>query len=100
MKPFFLTLFILETVSFVANSQSALTNHSLPYETSQLPLGGNTWAYGSTKGQGLLTNKGIDNWNYRAVYFITYLRINTPGTMQVKLKAKTEMPCKLSLTIA
>lgn len=56
--------------------------------------------YGSTDKRHLLTGNGIENWNDKDAWFITYVRINTPGTMQVKLKGKTNQPCKLEMSIA
>ncbi|WP_315814590.1 DUF5077 domain-containing protein [Paraflavitalea speifideaquila] len=65
-----------------------------------MPLGGNTWVQGSTEKKRILTGNGIENWSDKGVSFITYVRINTAGTLQVKLKAKAAQACQLSMTIA
>lgn len=65
----------------------------------QVPLGGNTWVHGSS-GAYLLTKGGITNWRSEAASFTTYIRINTPGSMRVKLRAKADRHCRLALTIA
>ncbi len=78
----------------------ANTRHSTPAETITLPLGGNTWVQGPAEKKRLLTANGIENWNNKDVSFTTYVRINTPGTMQVKLKGRASLPTQLTMTIA
>ena len=87
-------------LSTVAVAFTTAHNHPLPAETIQLPLGGNTWVHGSTDNERLLNNNGVVNWNNKEVYFTTWVRINTPGTMQLKLKGKAAQSCKLAITIA
>jgi hypothetical protein len=70
-----------------------------PSETIQLPLGGNTWVQGSSEKKRVLTGNGIENWSSKEVSFTTYVRINTPGSLQVKLKAKAAQACQLAMTI-
>jgi hypothetical protein len=65
----------------------------------QLPLGGNTWVHGQTGKQRLLTSNGIENWSDKTTTFTTWVRINTPGTMQIKLKGKAAQPCTLAFSI-
>jgi len=67
-------------------------------ETIQVPLGGNTWAFGSADRR-QVTGKGIERWSNKEVYFITYVRINTPGSMAVKLKASNDAASQLTMTI-
>lgn len=69
-------------------------------ESVQLPLGGNTWVHGHSGKQRLLTTNGVENWNDKKITFTTWVRIDTPGTIQIKLKGKTTLPCTLALSIA
>jgi hypothetical protein len=85
----------------MVNSKPVIkSNNPILAETIQLPLGGNTWVHGNADKERFLTGNGVENWNNKDAYFVTYVRINTPGTMQVKLKGKASQPCKLALTIA
>ncbi|MDF2193427.1 DUF3472 domain-containing protein [Paraflavitalea sp. CAU 1676] len=67
--------------------------------TIQVPLGGNTWAFGGAERRQVSGN-GIERWKNKEVYFITYVRINTPGSMVVKLKASNAQASQLTMTIA
>jgi hypothetical protein len=92
--------FLPVLISAAAVAFATADHQPLPADTIQLPLGGNTWTHGSADNERLLNNNGVVNWNNKDVYFTTWVRINTPGTMQIKLKGKSVQPCKLALTIA
>lgn len=92
---FILTAIPAFHLTAVAQNKQASTAAPL-----RVPLGGNTWVHGSSGTVRLLTRQGIANWESEAVSFTTYIRINTPGSMQVKLKAKADGHCRLALTIA
>lgn len=103
MKPIFLFPILMGIFLLVLPAPTTLAVQDPPAagESIQLPLGGNTWVHGHTgKGQRLLTANGIERWNDKTVSFTTYIRINTPGTMQVKLRGNATHPCKLAMTIA
>lgn len=103
MKHIFLFPVLLATLMVVLPAfHKAPVVHStnpVPAETITLPLGGNTWVQGNTDKKHLLTARGIGNWNNNEVSFTTYVRINTAGTLQVKLKGKTTQACQLNMTI-
>ena len=73
--------------------------YNITGESIQVPLGGNTWAFGAAERR-QITGNGIERWSNKDVYFITYVRINTPGSMVVKLKASNSAGSKLTMTIA
>jgi hypothetical protein len=64
-----------------------------------LPLAGNTWAKGNVGDRQLITNAGIENWTQKETQFDTYLRVNKPGAIKIKLKAKTNGQSRLQLAI-
>ncbi len=65
-----------------------------------LPLAGNTWAQGSSTDGKLITNAGIENWTNKEFQFNTYLRVNRPGSVKIKVKAKTNGQSRLQLSIS
>src|SRR5687768_12649105 len=67
--------------------------------TIQVPVGGNTWADNVTGRSRLITNAGIENWTNAATGFTTYIRINTPGSLKIRLKAKTDGLSQVRLKI-
>ena len=95
MKNIFLSLLLMTALQAVAQNV-----HTSGSATIQLPLAGNTWVHGNTGDRSLLTGNGIENWNKKEVSFTTYVRINTPGTMHVRLKGKATKPCNVAMTIA
>ncbi|WP_276483278.1 DUF3472 domain-containing protein [Paraflavitalea pollutisoli] len=66
----------------------------------EVPLGGNTWAYSNNEKKPRVTANGIEQWTDAGAYYVTYVRVNRPGSMLVKLKATGQQACKLSMTIA
>jgi hypothetical protein len=67
--------------------------------TIHVPLGGNTFAQNNTDRKQVITNAGIQNWTNKDITFDTYLRINQPGFITIKLKAKTDGQSQLQLSI-
>ncbi len=65
-----------------------------------LPLAGNTWARGSSTDRKLITNAGIENWTNKEIQFNTYLRVNRPGSVKIKVQAKTNGQSRLQLSIS
>lgn len=60
-----------------------------------VPLGGNTWTKKSNR---VVGNKGIQNWKTENS-FDTYVRIQTPGTLELKLNARAASENKLTISI-
>ena len=76
--------------------------YSSPFNSDSIlhvPLGGNTWSYNTPAGKKLITTEGIKNWADASTYFKTYIRFSKTGTLFLKLKAKAEGNCKLSISI-
>lgn len=67
--------------------------------TILLPLGGNTWAQNIPARTKIITNNGIENWTNAQVSFNTYFRVDKPGSIKIKLKAKTDGQSDLQLEI-
>ncbi|MBS1748525.1 MAG: DUF3472 domain-containing protein [Bacteroidetes bacterium] len=65
----------------------------------RVPIGGNTWVYNAPAGKKLITKQGIKNWDDTSTYFKTYIRFSKTGTLFLKIKAKSEAICKLSISI-
>lgn len=80
--------FFLHIAAF-AESDSALL----------LPIAGNTWARGNTGGVDLITDAGIENWKNTATQFDTYVRIDHPGSIKLRIKARTAGECQLRIAI-
>jgi hypothetical protein len=98
MKIFaFFSGILLLSSSFVSYRHAFNTNYK--DSTIQLPLAGNTWAQNVTGRSRIITNAGIENWTKKEIQFNTYLRINEPGTVRIKLNAKTDGQSKLQLAI-
>lgn len=66
--------------------------------TIRLPLGGNSWA-NKEAGDQFITEKGITNWSDKGIMFQTFFRINRPGSIHLKLHAKSNGASKLNITI-
>ena len=64
-----------------------------------VPLGGNTWAHPNDNRSKVIFNEGIKNWSDRDIEFNTWVRINKPGTMRVKLRARSDGESLVQLTI-
>lgn len=67
--------------------------------TIHLPLGGNTFARNSTGKSRVITNEGIENWTNHEVTFDTYFRTSLPGSVKIKLKAKSDGQSQLEFEI-
>lgn len=63
--------------------------------TVNVPLGGNTWAQNSNR---VISNKGIQNWKSENS-FDTYVRVQTPGTLELQLRARAASKSVLSTSI-
>lgn len=96
----YMLLFILTAMPAFHLAVVAQSKQTSTAASFQVPLGGNTWVQGSSGAPRLLTRNGIENWKAGPASFTTYIRINTPGSIQVKLKAKADLHCKLAMTIA
>lgn len=103
MKPLFLLPVLITTLPVALISLDSTPEvqsvHTAVAGTIQLPLGGNTWAQGVADKKRLVTANGIEHWTSQEVSFTTYVRINTPGSLQVKLRAKGDKPSTLAMTI-
>src|SRR5687767_15139973 len=85
---------VISPAPFSGKNQSTFAD-----STFQVPVGGNTWAGNTTGRSRLITNAGIENWTNAANEFITYIRINKPGSLKIRLKAKTDGVSRLGLKI-
>lgn len=65
----------------------------------QFPLGGNAWAKDGGENEGQVTDMGIVNWTNASTTFDSYIRVNKPGTIKIKLRAKTSGKSLLQVTI-
>lgn len=92
---FFAALLLFPLPQFGYADTSSLISDTM----LQVPLGGNTWSYNAPADKKLITKEGIKNWEDAATYFKTYIRFSKTGTLFLKLKAKTEGNCKLSISI-
>ena len=88
----FCTLLLISCGSSRDSAQNSTHTDSF---TVTVPLGGNTWAKNSNRE---VTNKGIQNWKTDNS-FDTYVRIKTPGNLELKLKARTNSKSSLSISI-
>ncbi|MFT3705731.1 MAG: DUF3472 domain-containing protein [Agriterribacter sp.] len=82
------------------NAEEATAIISEKDTTIQFPLGGNTWAKHSGENGGEVANKGIVNWANANTTFDSYIRINKPGTIKIKLRAKAPGKSRLQMLIA
>jgi hypothetical protein len=92
----FSSVFLL-TTSFVTPESSLGKNYK--DSTIHLPIAGNSWAQNVTGRSRIITNAGIENWTNKEVQFDTYLRINQPGSLKIKLNAKTQGQSKLQMVV-
>lgn len=91
----FTTLFLFAHIAVKALNDDKNKKDS----TIHLPLAGNTWAQNVPGRARVITNAGIEKWTDQAIQFNTYLRINQPGSISIRLKAKTEGRSQLQLVI-
>jgi hypothetical protein len=95
----FITL-VLQGYASITAAPSQENNEKIFADSSvQVPIGGNTWADKTTGRPRLVTNAGIENWTNAANEFTTYVRISKPGSIKIRLKAKTDGVSQLRLKI-
>jgi hypothetical protein len=80
--------------AFPVNNETSFAD-----STVHVPVGGNTWASNTTGRSRLITNAGIENWTNAGTAFTTYIRISKPGTLKIRLKAKTDGASRVGLSI-
>lgn len=88
----FCTLFLFSCGSSRDSAKNTANTHSF---TATIPLGGNTWAKNANRE---INAQGIQNWQ-RENSFDTYVRIQTPGTLELKLNAKADSKSRLSISL-
>lgn len=90
---------LISTGAFFNRNGQPLTPSNPADSLLVIPLGGNTWARNASSNVDKVTNEGIANWTEKEVYFDTYLRISKPGTIKLKLKARTDAQSQLQVII-
>lgn len=78
---------------------SSFVNATTTDSTILLPLAGNTWATPANGNRQLITNAGIGNWTDAGIQFNTWLRISRPGTLVIRVKARSGGKSELQLNI-
>jgi hypothetical protein len=68
-----------------------LTNPSDPTTEDSVivPIGGNTWRIKPGKTGGNIKTEGITDWTDKSVSFVTYVRINKTGILNIQIFANT-----------
>ena len=68
-------------------------------KTISIPLGGNSWASNAGSRTRGIYKDGIRNWSDSNRKFETYFRVNQPGSLGVKIRAKATGSSKIQVEI-